>query len=176
MPATTLTVWVYDTPMGASAGEVRLKDLRERGALRVLDAITVTWFRGAHEPRIGHLRHRTARAAVGGSVLGALVGSLVMAPTAGAAAGAGLATWAQRLSGTGIDAELLADVRERLVPGTSALLVLSSDADLDVVRPFVERGLARGDVSLVHARLRDDAPEALRQVAADLQRAGKDGS
>lgn len=168
MPETSLTVWLYDTPMGAAAGEVRLKDLAERGALRVLDAVTVTWVPGAHEPRLGHLRHQTTRAATRGSVLGALVGGLVLAPALGAVAGAGLAAWAQRLTGTGIDAAFLAGLRERVVPGTSALLVLSTDANLDVLRPVVERGLARGDVSLLHARLREDAPEALRRVVADL--------
>lgn len=168
MPATTLTVWLYDTPMGAAAGEVRLKDLTERGALRVVDAITVTWVRGAHEPRIGHLRHQTTRAAARGSVLGALVGTLVLAPVVGTAVGAGLGAWVQRLRGTGIEEAFLAEVRERIVPGTSALLVLSTDADLDVLKPFVERGLARGDVGLVHAKLRDDAPEALRQAVAEL--------
>jgi uncharacterized membrane protein len=168
MPDTTLTVWLYDSPMGAAAGEVRLKDLQERRALRVVDAITVTWVRGAHQPRIGHLRHQTTRAAARGSVLGALVGAVVLAPAVGAAAGAGLTAWVQRLRGTGIDETFLQEVRDRLVPGTSALLVLSADADLDVVRPFVERGLGRGDVSLVHARLRDDAPEALRRAVAEL--------
>jgi uncharacterized membrane protein len=168
MFTTSLTVWQYDTPMGAAAGEVRLKDLQERRALRVVDAVTVTWVPGAHRPRIGHLRHQTTRAAARGSALGALVGALVLAPVAGAAAGGGIAAVAQRLRGTGIDRAFLDDVRERLTPGTSALLVLAADVDLDVVRPFVERGLARGDVTLVHATMPEDAPEALRRALGDL--------
>ena len=76
----SLTVWQYDTPMGAEAGEVRLKALQERGALTVHDAITVSWVPGAHQPHVGHLRHATSSAAGKGSVLGAFVGMLVLAP------------------------------------------------------------------------------------------------
>jgi uncharacterized membrane protein len=166
MGSTTLTVWIYDSAMGAAAGEVRLRNLVGRQALTVHDAITVTWVPGAHEPRVGHLRHQTTAAASKGSLLGALVGALVLAPVAGAAAGAGIAALAQRVRGTGIDQAFLEDVKANLGPGTSALLVLSGDADLDVVRPFVERGLARGDVKLLHARLPDDAPQALRDLLA----------
>lgn len=163
-----LTVWRYDTPLGADAGAVRLKSLQEREALTVHDAITVAWMPGSHQPRIAHLRHATVGAAGKGSVLGALLGTLALAPVAGAAAGAGIAALAQRLRGTGIDQQFLEDVIAQLAPGSSALLVLSSDADLDHVRPVVERGLARGDVVLLHAVLADDAPDALRAVVADL--------
>jgi uncharacterized membrane protein len=161
--ATTLTVWLYDSTMGAAAGEVRLKDLQRQRALTVVDAVTVTWVRGAHEPHVGHLRHQTSAAAAKGSVLGLLVASLMLAPVAGLAVGGAVAAVATKLRGTGIDRIFLEEVTSQLVAGTSALLVLSTDADLDVVRPFVERGLARGDVVLVHARLHEDAPEALRE-------------
>ena len=164
----TLTVWHYDTPLGAEAGEVRLKALQEHGSLTVHDAVTVAWMPGAHEPHVGHFRHATSSAAGKGSVLGALVGMLVLAPAAGAVAGAGVAAVAQRLRGTGIDKAFLEDVTAHLTPGTSAMLVLSSDADLDAVRATVERGLARGDVVLLRAELADDAPAALRDLVEEL--------
>ena len=80
----SLTAWVYDRIMGATDAEVWLKDLQERGALTVHDAITLTWFPGAEEPQIGHLRHRTAGAAAKGSLIGGLLGILVFNPVAGA--------------------------------------------------------------------------------------------
>ncbi len=57
----------------------------------------------------------------------------------------------------GIDRTLLQEVKEALAPGTSALVVLSSDADLDAIRPFLDRG----DSVLIHAELSEDAPELL---------------
>jgi uncharacterized membrane protein len=165
----TLTVWIYDSPMGAAAGEVRLKDLRERNAVQVLDAVTVTWIPGAHRPRIGHLRHETSATAVRGSVLGGLVGLIFLEPADGVAADAVIAALAQRLHGIGIDQAFLENVKAHVRPETSALVVLSGHADLDQVRPVIERGLARGDVVLMHAQLPDGAPEVLREAVHELQ-------
>jgi uncharacterized membrane protein len=165
----TLTVWRYDTPLGANAGEVRLKALRRRGALTVHDAITVAWLPGSHQPRIGHVHHASASAAGKESVLGALVGMLVLAPANGAAAGAGAATLARRLRGSGIDQAFLDEIAAHLQPGSSALLVLSSDADLDAVRPVVERGLATGHMVLLHAELSEGAPAAIREAVREFE-------
>ena len=137
--------------------------------------MTVTWVRGSHEPRVGHLRHSTTGAVTRGSMLGALVGSLLLAPLAGADAGAGIAALTEKVRGTGIDDSFLDELKQNLSAGTSALLVLSRDADLDIVRPFVERGLARGDVRLMHAWLPEDAPENLRNLVDDASRGGDTG-
>ena len=164
----TLTVWHYDTPLGAEAGEVRLKALQEHGALTVHDAMTVAWMPGAHEPHVGHFRHATSGAAGKGSVLGALVGMLVLAPAAGAAGRRRSRGRRPTVAGHRHRQGFLEDVTAHLTPGTSAMLVLSSDADLDAVRATVERGLARGDVVLLHAELADDAPAALRDLVEEL--------
>jgi Protein of unknown function (DUF1269) len=42
----TQTVWRYPTPLGVDAGELHLKALEERGALRVHDAVAVIWTPG----------------------------------------------------------------------------------------------------------------------------------
>ena len=52
---------------------MRLRDLRQQNALRVHDAITVTWVPGAHQPRIGHLRRATSAGAARDSLLGGMV-------------------------------------------------------------------------------------------------------
>lgn len=162
MSTTTLTVWHYDTSMGAAAGEVRLKDLQQQGAVRVVDAITVTWVPGADEPHLGHLLRHGPASVARGSMLGAMLDRLLLAPPAGAASH--VPALAERLRGTGIDEELLEGIRSGITPGTSALLVLSAEADLEVVREFVERGLARGDVRLMRAPLQEGAPDALRAL------------
>jgi len=154
--------------MGASAGELRLRSLEERRALTVIDAITLVWMPATPEPRVGRLRSRSGAGARRGAVLGALAGALVLAPAAGAAVGSGVGALAGRLHHTGIDEAFLAEMEARLVPGTSALLVLSENADLDAIRPFLERGRSRGDVTLMHAVLRDDAPQTLRDLLGVL--------
>jgi uncharacterized membrane protein len=74
---------------------------------------------------------------------------------------------AGRLRHTGIDETFLREMRSRLVPGTSALMVLGQDADLDVVRPALERGRGPGDVTVMHAWLRADAPQMLRNAMGE---------
>ncbi|WP_426244550.1 DUF1269 domain-containing protein [Nocardioides sp. LHG3406-4] len=167
--APALTVWIYDSALGAAAGEVRLRNLRKRNALEVHDAITVSWMPGCHEPRIGHLRLQTSAAAIRGSALGGLVGLIFLPPSPGVAAGGGIAALARRLRGTGIDQMFLEEMKAHLHPETSALLMLSGEVDLDQVRPVIERGLVRGDVVLMHAQLPHDASEALRDAVRQLQ-------
>jgi uncharacterized membrane protein len=169
---TALTAWRYDTPFGAEAAAVRLKRLEERKVLTVHDAITIAWMPRAQEPVIGHLKHPTAASTGKGSVLGALVGMLVLAPVAGAALGAGVASVSARLRKSGIDEEFVRELGAQLTPGSSALLVLSSDGDLDEVRPAMERELERGDVVLLHAELSADAPAAIVEAMDDLRRDG----
>jgi hypothetical protein len=79
---------------------------------------------------------------------------------------------AQRLRGTGIDQTFLEEIKAQPRPETSALVVLSDHADLDEVRPVIERGLARGDVVLMHALLSDKAPEVLSEAVHELQSHG----
>ncbi|GGU34402.1 DUF1269 domain-containing protein [Nocardioides albus] len=157
---TSLTAWLYDRIMGASDAEVWLRDLQERDALTVHDAITLTWFPGAEEPQIGHLRHRTTSAAAKGSLLGGLLGILVFNPVAGAAVGAASAAAVQRLRQAGIGDDVLERVVEHLAPGRSALLVLSSDGDPEAIAAAVQHG----NPTLVYAELDDDIAEELREL------------
>jgi uncharacterized membrane protein len=99
-------------------------------------------------------------------VLAALVRALAVDQTADHK-DAAVSAVAQRLAGTGIDAPLLDEVVEHLSPGASMLMVLSGRMDLDVVRPAVERGLAREGVTLLYAELPGDAVGRLRSVLVD---------
>lgn len=156
----SLTAWLYDRIMGAADAEVWLTDLQKRGALTVHDAITLTWFPGAEEPQIGHLRHRTSRAAAKGSLLGGLLGILVFNPVAGAVVGAASAAAVQRLRQAGIGDEVLEKIADHLEPGKSALVVLSSDGDPDAVAA----AMRHGNPTLVYAELDDEVAEKLNEI------------
>ena len=119
---------------------------------------------------IGHVKHPTASSAGKGSVLGGLVGMVVLAPVAGAVVGAGVASVAARLRRSGIDQQFVDELRSQLTHGSSALLVLSSDGKLDEVRPAMERELQRGDVVLLHAELSEDAPVAMVEALEEIRR------
>jgi uncharacterized membrane protein len=161
----SLTVWRYGTPLGVDAAELRLKMLRERGALTVHDYVCVRWPAGADAPTVRHPRGG-GRATGVGAFLGLVAGSLLAAPVAGAALGAAAGAAASRLREAGVDDDFLASVRASLTPGTSALVVLSSEADLDEVRRMLARDR---DVTLVAARIDDEARARLEQLLESEQ-------
>ncbi len=165
MPA--LTVWCYGTPLGATAGSVRLRRLEQVRALEVIDAITVSWAPGAHRPRVTRVWPPPEVTPREPSVLVALLRTAI-----GASHSDPLPPdVADRLAATGLDPALLEAVTERLVPGTSALLVLSEAADLSVVVPAVRQRIVSGDVTLLRAELPDGGPALLR-AAVGLEPSG----
>lgn len=157
----TLSVWIYDSPRGASAGKVRLERLRQRRAVVVLDAATVMWIKGAHRPRIGRPHARTATAK-DRSPLGAFLGRLMFPTEPAVDHVRGLAS---ELRATGLSEAFLRELRGSFVPEASALLVLSLAADFDEVQAAIERGRARGDVRYLHVTLTDAELTALELVA-----------
>jgi uncharacterized membrane protein len=158
-----LSIWCYQTPLAAKAGSTRLRRLEDRGALEVLDAVTVMWAPGAHVPRVMPVRQRFGSARWATSVLPALFEPLRDdAPCD--VVDARLRDIAAVLEGSGVDAEFLQKAVGCLTPGYSVLAVLSGKVVLDDVRPVVERGLARGDAKLLHLELPDGGPEHFRRV------------
>ena len=89
-------------------------------------------------------------------------GSSCSARSVGAAAGAAAGAVAHRLRSVGIDDDVVERIREELRPGTSALLVLSSDADVE--QAPAAAGPHR-EATLIHAELSEDAPAELRELA-----------
>ncbi|WP_157559847.1 hypothetical protein [Nocardioides sp. Soil777] len=156
----TLTAWQYQTPLGARAGAVRLRTLVDLEALEVLDAITVTWVQGAHQPRLTPVRPRMPSPVGDHSVLAGLFRRLALDGTPDASDGS-LTGLAAVLDGTGITPGFLLEVVDHLAPGHSTLMVLSGTADPETVRPVVERGLAGGGVTLLYADVPDDAAARL---------------
>jgi len=143
---TTLTVWFYDSPMGATAGLARLRSVAPTDLILVLDAVTMTWIQGTHAPRVGRLR-RISAGPVRTSALGAFATFLLRTGADEVDA------LAPQLGAPGLDREFLQEMKDRLAPGRSALLVLSADTDLDAIRRVIERGRARGEITLMHASL-----------------------
>ena len=79
---------------------------------------------------------------------------------AGAAAGAGAAAAIKRARSAGLDEEFLRGVREHVTPGTSALLVLSSDADPVAVGEV----LRYSEAVLLQADLTPEARQLLEEI------------
>jgi uncharacterized membrane protein len=128
---TTFTVWKFETPDGAEQAAKYLKIAQGQGVLTVVDHAVVSWPLGADKPDTHHVHDSGRSGAAWGALWGVLGGALFMIPVAGAVVGAGLGILAKTTEGTGIKKADLETIRTEIVPGTSALFMVTENADLD---------------------------------------------
>jgi uncharacterized membrane protein len=128
----TFTVWKFDDPDGAHAAADVLEQAERDKLITVVDHAVVTWPVGAKKPKVR--RHDdTRRGASWGAFWGLLFGAVFFVPLVGALAGAAVGTVGGGLFGESIDKEQIETLRWQIKEGTSALFVLTDDADLEQV-------------------------------------------
>ena len=158
----TLTVWRFDTPLGAERAEQTLESLGKQGLIKVHDAAIVSFPEGAKKPKTRQLRNMTGAGALGGAFWGLLFGLIFFVPLLGLAVGAGLGAMTGSLTDVGINDDFIKSMRESITPGTSALFVMSSDAVVDKVREAFEGQ----PMELVQTNLSHDQEKTLQEVFA----------
>ena len=130
---TAFTVWKFDTPEGAEHAASLLKREADEGKVKILDHAVVSWPTGARRP-VTHQVHDSVRHGGGlGAFWGLLLGALFFLPLVGAAAGAAIGAVAKATEGVGITKEQLESIRTQVTEGTSALFLVTEQADLDRV-------------------------------------------
>ncbi len=120
----SLTAWKFGGTEGADPAVLRLKQLDHQELIDVLDVAVVRWPEYSAEPLAQE--HVTDE----GTKMSALVNKVRKA---------------------GIDSAMVESVKSDITPGTSALLLLSSDATIDTVaKAFEGQGmeLIRSDLSV----------------------------
>ena len=145
----TLTAWLFPTALAADAAELHVKRLEEQRAVTVHDWVSIIWFEGDDEPRTRQ-RHSSGKAAGKGTLWGVVIGSVLGGPIAGAVVGATAASAGHRLLRGGVSETFVREVRDRIRPGTSALLVLSDALGADEVAAV---GGDRPDVTVLRAHV-----------------------
>ncbi len=146
---TAFTVWKYDDPDSAGRAAGVLKEAELDGLVTVVDHAVVSWPVGADQPHTSHQHDSPKRGAGLGALWGLLGGALLMVPVAGVVVGAGIGALAKATDGTGITKEDMERIRTELGPGTSALFVVTEDADFD---RLAERFRGR-ESTLIHTNL-----------------------
>jgi uncharacterized membrane protein len=155
----TLTAWKFDAD-GADAAEQTLISLQKEGLIQIHDAATVSWPADKKRPKTRQLQSMTGIGALSGSFWGLLFGLIFFVPLLGMAVGAAAGALGGSLTDVGIDDDFIASVRDQVVPGTSALFVLSSDAVVDKVR----EAFAGHGPQLIHTNLSNEEEAKLREV------------
>jgi uncharacterized membrane protein len=128
---TTFSVWKFDDADGAARAVKLLKDATSDGLVKIDDHAIVSWPKGAAHPETKHGHDETWHGAAWGSVFGLMIGTLFFMPIAGGLAGAALGGLAKATEDSGITKEQLEKIRSEVTEGTSAMFVVTEQADLD---------------------------------------------
>jgi uncharacterized membrane protein len=128
---TTFTVWKFKDPEGAAHAASVLKDAQADGLVKIVDSAVMSWPVGADKPETNHKHDDTKRGAAWGALWGLLTGALFAVPVVGGVVGVAIGALAKSTEGTGITKDDLARIRTEVVEGTSALFLVTEDADLD---------------------------------------------
>ena len=130
---TTFTVWKYETPDAAQEAADILRSAASQGLVKIVDHAVVSWPVGDKKPTVHQTHDDERRGAGWGALWGVLLGSLFFMPLLGAAAGAALGAGNKSMEAIGINKDQFETLKSEVVPGTSALFVVTTDGDLDRV-------------------------------------------
>jgi uncharacterized membrane protein len=163
MASATMTVWKFDTPEGAENASGTLRELARQNLIVIHDAAVVEWEEGRKKPKTRQMHNLAGAGALGGAFWGLLFGLIFLVPLLGLAVGAATGALTASLADVGIDDKFIAQVRDRVTPGTSALFLLSSDAVVDKVRDAFKDH----QPELIFTNLDSEQEAALRGVFAE---------
>jgi uncharacterized membrane protein len=159
----TLSAWKFPDANGAESAERILGNLQSQGLIVVHDAAIVTWPTDKKKPKTKQLNSLTGAGALGGSFWGFLFGLIFFVPFLGLAIGAAIGALSGSLADVGIDDAFIASVRDQVVPGTSALFLLSEGAVMDKVHD----AFAGTKPELIQTNLSKEQEDTLREAFAD---------
>ncbi len=131
----------------------------------VQDAATVSWPEGAKKPKTRELTSTGWAGASMGGLWGLLFGLLFFVPLLGVAIGAGIGALMGHFADYGIDKDFIDSVKAKVVPGTSALFLMSSNANTEKVAEEVQEVRTQGRADPVEPERRSG-----RRAPQDLQR------
>ena len=128
---TTFTVWKFEDTEGAKHAAKELKTAERDGLVKIVDHAIMSWPEDAKKPKVKHAHDSTTRGAGWGALWGVLCGALFLVPVVGGVVGVAIGALAKSTEGAGITKEDLTRIRTEVVPGTSALFVVTEQGDLD---------------------------------------------
>jgi len=159
----TLTAWKFSTPQGADVALDKLAKLQSEQLITIQDAAVVSWEAGRKKPKTRELHDTKKAGALGGGFWGLLFGLIFFVPILGLAIGAATGALFGSMADVGISDAFIANVRDKVTPGTSALFVLSSDAVFDRVRDE----FAGSGAELISTNLSAEQEAQLREAFAN---------
>jgi uncharacterized membrane protein len=134
-----LFVLAFKDENGAEATLKEVLALQKQELISVDDAATVVHHENG-KVKVKQAKSLTGAAAVGGAFWGFLFGLIFFVPVAGLAIGATAGALMGKLGDYGIDDEFIKEASAKLTPGTSALFLISHNAQpekvIAAIKPF----------------------------------------
>ena len=126
---TSLSIWTFETAEGAEPALRTLGRMEMQRYVAIDDVSVLSWPAGNLRPQTYQAGSATGAAALCGAFWGLLFGLVFLLPLAEHPRGPTDDTFG--LAPVGLSDELLRKVRNRVVPGTSALFLLTPDSALE---------------------------------------------
>ena len=158
----TLSVIKFDNPEGADKALTILQGLQKQQLVEVQDAAVVTWPADRKSPKTKQSFSTAGYGALAGSFWGFLFGLLFFIPIMGLAICAAVGAISGALADYGIDDDFIKASRDKVVPGTSALFLMSGNTVIDRVIPEL-KGL---NPELITTNLSEEQETKLREMFA----------
>jgi uncharacterized membrane protein len=158
-----LSVWRFDTPEAAARLVPRLERLAAAGEVSVEDAALVAWPPGPRKPATSDLGSLTGPGVLWGGFWGMVLGLIFLTRLAGPTFGAAAGAVAGGLCDFGVPDDFVIRVRQDVVPGTSALFVVSTQAAAERLTVELEGVATR----TAHSLLSPAAEQHLHGVLGD---------
>ena len=158
----TVTVVKFPTADGAAKMLQAIGDLQKQQLITLHDAAIVSWPAGEKAPKTKQLVNLVALGASSGMFWGALFGLIFFMPFFGAALGAASGALGGAFRDYGIDDDFIRNTRAKVVEGTSALFLMTSNAVLD----RVAEALKTQPFEIISTNLSHEQEEKLRAAFA----------
>ena len=150
----TLTVWRFDSALGAGEALSRLETLQKDKLLEIEDAAYVTWPSQTTKPKTHQMTALGGPGALGGAFWGLLFGLIFFVPLLGVRSAPPIGGLGGSLTDVGIDDSFIKEVRDKVTPGTSALFLLTDAVVLDRVKESLSD--LQDHATLIHSNMSDE--------------------
>ena len=157
------TAWRIGTPEGAENLLGAVRALADRGVIQIDDAAIVSWPEGRNMPTTRDLGSLTGPGLLWSGFWGMMFGVIFLVPAGGLAFGASAGAIAGSLSDFGIGERFIVDLRDSIVPGSSALVALSEGESVD----RMVKALDRDELELVRSELTPQQEARLRRALVE---------
>jgi len=163
----SLVVLAFEDMGGAEMMRDRLYDLQKRELITLEDAAVVVRKENGHA-KVKQAHSLVGAGALGGAFWGMLIGLLFLAPWLGLVVGAASGALAGKLGDVGIDDDFIKEVGDEIEPGSSALFLLTRDANIEKI----EEETSDMAFTILQTNLTPEDEDRLRETFAAEEVAG----